>query len=227
MRIVLFLVAALMIVSLSWEILSKAFGTRRMPAYVVNLKRRTDRLRRLRRNNPSGYDVVEAVDAADRELPTRQWGGADADRRLTPGMVACFMSHRSVWKRIVEAGHPFALVLEDDADVVIDDARKTIAEYVDALLPGWNLLFLGTNDAHAKTSDLKEFSGDVHVATGVFYGTHCYVISRDCAADLLDKTSEGFDQPVDVYMHMNVATGRYVVHPAFVNAFDLSDSDTS
>lgn len=227
MRVVLFVVLVMAVfLACFLKPPSKAKRSQSVPAYVIHLKRRTDRLRRLLKNNPSGFEIVEAVDAASYRLPTQFWGPADARRYLTPGMVACFMSHRAVWKRVVEAGHPFALVLEDDADIVIADAHETIAEYVDALPPGWNVLFLGTNNADAEYSGLEELSGDVHVATGVFYGTHCYLIARDCAADLLEKTSEGFDQPVDVYMHMYIASGRYVVHPALVNAVDLTDSDT-
>jgi len=68
------------------------------------------------------FEFVDAVDASsiDRQELIRQGLDDEGSRRhhgrtLTLNEVACSLSHRLVYERIVAEGHSHALVVEDDA----------------------------------------------------------------------------------------------------------------
>lgn len=71
----------------------------------------------------TNFSFVDAVSATKLDLHQLQQDG-DYDeaaaiklhgRPLTRGEIACSLSHGQVYERILAEGHPFALVLEDDA----------------------------------------------------------------------------------------------------------------
>ncbi|WP_242665949.1 glycosyltransferase family 25 protein [Paraburkholderia ginsengiterrae] len=94
----------------------------RAPVHVISLLRsgRRDAIARLLADRGAVFHIEDAVDgktlapgelnaAYDAEAARRRYG-----RSLTCAEVACFMSHRSVWRKIADTGRA-AVVLEDDA----------------------------------------------------------------------------------------------------------------
>jgi glycosyl transferase family 25 len=78
------------------------------------------------------------IRAAHDEVATRLRYG----RPLTRGELGCFMSHRSVWRKIVASGRP-AVILEDDAspesaffEQVLDAPADELASVADIILLG-------------------------------------------------------------------------------------------
>jgi len=93
-----------------------------VPVHIVSLSRsgRRDAIARVLADRGATYFIEEAVDgraltqseldaAYDDTAACRRYG-----RSMTRAEVACFMSHRSVWRKIVESGRA-AVILEDDA----------------------------------------------------------------------------------------------------------------
>ncbi|MFM0295717.1 MULTISPECIES: glycosyltransferase family 25 protein [Paraburkholderia] len=93
-----------------------------VPVHVISLSRsgRRDAIAGLLGDHDAPFRFEDAVDgrcltqieldaAYDDVAARRRYG-----RSLTRAEVACFMSHRSVWRKIVETGRA-AVILEDDA----------------------------------------------------------------------------------------------------------------
>jgi glycosyl transferase family 25 len=100
-----------------------------VPILLINLDRAGDRLARMQaRLGECGaaFERVPAVDArALGEVEfARHVSGPGYWGLLTPGEVACFLSHRKCWQMIIERNLPCALVLEDD--VVIGQAGASL-----------------------------------------------------------------------------------------------------
>lgn len=92
------------------------------PVFLINLDRNPERLETARAALAPVGIVPERVAAVDgRALPPGQLAQIEAaamaaiGRALSPGEVGCFLSHLEAARRIVAAGLPHAIVLEDDA----------------------------------------------------------------------------------------------------------------
>lgn len=66
--------------------------------------------------------IVSAIDAQDLSSSDRRlWLSRNLVwNPMTSGQIACFLSHRNVWARILEAGEPWAFVCEDDLHLAED-----------------------------------------------------------------------------------------------------------
>lgn len=118
--------------------------------YIVSLERAGRRETIARQLAAFGlrYQFCDAVDAQQLS-PEHIVAVHDATathlrygRGLTDGEVACFLSHRAVWNRIVSSGRP-AIVLEDDALLMPGFARllRALDDHDEARLP--DVLLLG------------------------------------------------------------------------------------
>ena len=95
-----------------------------MKIYVINLKRRVDRLDMMKiqlRN--FNFEVVEAVDGETVDFneyeakPYVDWVDPIIGRNLTRGEMATTLSHIEVWKKIASDNVP-GVVLEDDNELI-------------------------------------------------------------------------------------------------------------
>lgn len=93
-----------------------------VPVYVISLARsgRRDAITRLLTDHGVTFHLQDAIDA--RSLTRSELNAAYDDvaarrryaRSMTDAEVACFMSHRAVWRKIADTGRA-AVILEDDA----------------------------------------------------------------------------------------------------------------
>lgn len=93
-----------------------------LPILVINLARAGDRWEKIQTifsDHDLNYQRLDAIDAQLQPelcaanttfpMPMRKWF-----RPLTQGEVACGLSHKKAWQRIIDEQWPYALVLEDD-----------------------------------------------------------------------------------------------------------------
>ena len=89
----------------------------------------------------SGQISLEALKRYN-DIPLEQkFYGMD----LTPGALGCALSHRAVWKKIVQRKHKCALILEDDAEFS-PIFQSEIASCMKNAPSDWELLYLGGVD---------------------------------------------------------------------------------
>lgn len=205
--------------------------------YIINLDRDTRRMALMHRQaveHGLTYQRVPAVDGmrvADLEHVT------PLCRHLcTPSMIGCALSHMAVWKRVAEAGHACALVMEDDAQLVpgfVEGAHRALRD-----VPGdWDVLLLGCFflcDRERRYSwplqlarwvlpvhDDPRSWGSVFVPE-LFGGAHCYLVSLRGARKLLRLLPR-------VAYHIDMCMNRpdvrlYAVSPDLAFQRDMGDS---
>jgi glycosyl transferase family 25 len=189
-----------------------------MQTFVINLDRAPDRLERLGgrlRAQGVAFERLPAVDA-------RLLGDADIERhvdgigywgRLTRGEVACFLSHRACWQRIVDRGLPHGVVLEDD--VVPGEDVGALFSNVDWVPPDADLVKLETNRKPVWLARGHVAQAARHVITRLYSSHDCtaaYVVTRHAAQRLLQETLR-FRDEVDELLF----TERSPLHGRLVN----------
>ena len=133
----------------------------------------------------------------DEEQVRRVYCPQEGERPLTRSEVACFLSHREAWKRIaaLESGH--GAVFEDD----VHFSRSLARLLTDASWLTGDMHVVKLEKAarrHIELGATGAMVGDVRIRRlySLHIGCGGYILSRDCAAALLERT-ETFSQPVD------------------------------
>lgn len=99
--------------------------------YVINLKRRPDRLRNFFTKNQKELfplTVFEGVDGKNLQPSNKiQKAFSTGDYNYRRGIVGCAMSHIKIWKEfLTKANQSFCLVLEDDAELCPEFKDKVL-----------------------------------------------------------------------------------------------------
>lgn len=196
-----------------------------MKKYVINLKRRPDRLEYFKKVCP--YDNVEILPAFDGKHINNNSEGMDwfnhiktRSKTLSDPEIGCFVSHIKIWKKIVENNHDYTMIFEDDAifsNQFTEIIDKIDLSYID------NILYIGgrfTPNYIMRNSipitdvlvkhDLSKRWNPMDCDRGTF----AYIISYNCAKILLesfDKIFNGTD-PVDYYIMRCVLGNRIDIY---------------
>ncbi|GLP95586.1 glycosyltransferase family 25 protein [Paraferrimonas sedimenticola] len=179
------------------------------PILLINLDRSTDRLARCQQLlSDAGveFERISAVDGGQlSEQQLEQYAPkALADdlyyRRLTPGEIGCYLSHRKAWQIMVERQYPYAIILEDDFEVS-GDISQTIAHIgrLDKSSEDWFFLKLACDDKRLKSIRYRRPLGEMTLATfsKQSSGTSAQAVSLKGAKRLL-KHSQTFARPIDI-----------------------------
>lgn len=177
-----------------------------LPIYVINLPRDADRMQRMASQLDGlglAFEQVPAVDGRDLSPSQRHaLYDAEANRRsfhqpLVDGEIGCYASHLEVWQRVVEAGAPTALVLEDD--VTLTPALGPVLRAIAALALDWDMVkLIGRNVGNEKPWRNWPLGGGVDLIRyrRVPSLTGAYVVSLPGARKLLAHRRPFF-RPVD------------------------------
>jgi glycosyl transferase family 25 len=179
----------------------------RYQIYLLNKPKDTTRLEQFRiqaQRLRQSYARVEALESDEVEVSSELGHfdeGKNASnyyRGLTLPEIATYLSHRRVWKRIVEEDLDFGIILEDD--VLLANSFTYVARAITELENEWDVIKLAEPYARLRSTRVER----VGAATLVRYpviplGTCAYVISREAAARML-SWSESFYRPLDVDM---------------------------
>lgn len=171
--------------------------------YVLNLKRRPDRRRRMER-------VLSEAKIYDYEF----WDAVDG---MGDGAKGCALSHISIYEDIKAKGYKRPLILEDDI-IFINNLHKSLLSLYD--VPNdWNLLYLGASDYNHVNCDVKE----------PFYkgsridGTFAYAVNGDIIDEVIRVSKSRTNIPIDTRLHA-IQQKAYIMHPMTCIA-DLQGSD--
>lgn len=135
--------------------------------YVINLKKRTDRLERVKKDFAK-YNLITVEAIEDEE-----------------GWVGCFKSHLKCIELAKEKKLPYSIVIEDDCKIVsettFDTNLKLILDYLESNIDEWNI-FLGgvtkvwTYNRYVKlTDDLKLlYIDEGKTFHFMIYNSNCY-----------------------------------------------------
>lgn len=176
-----------------------------MKTYFINLDRSPDRLAWFSRQGQAlGLDLVRvpAVDARDlgADEIERQRALSSGNSELSPGEIACLLSHRKVWRMLLEGGDEWAFIAEDDIHFA-PDAGSFLASS-DWIPAGVEMVKAETNlllRELSKTVWGTPFGHELRQLNADDFGGGGYFLSRQGAMRLLEF-SDGRCEPVDVFL---------------------------
>lgn len=176
-----------------------------MKKFVINLKRRQDRLKKFFENNPSLVDthIFEAIDGKNLTLDKLHSMDMDTDRnyiyqfrnrKMTKGEIGCFLSHYKVWQICVDLNEPI-IVLEDDA--VLINAEKLNESKIKNILKQYGYLNMGRKENYP---ELIQIINDELEISYYAFDMHAYAITPKAARILINSHIEKNIVPVDEYL---------------------------
>jgi glycosyl transferase family 25 len=115
-------------------------------------------------------------------------------RPLSPGEIGCYLSHRTLWQRMVDENIAMAFILEDDID--LEPEFLTVLEKI-TQLKHWDMIKLA--DDRAGTGEQKKELGDGYTLVNFAKVPNCttgYALTLEGAKKLLSRPK--FFRPVDV-----------------------------
>lgn len=185
--------------------------------FVVNMKRRPEKLRRVMEQLETvglNANIVTAVDGdavcCQEDLTTlgvstlpNYVGHRNHDMPFTTGEVGCFLSHYTIWHHMVERGVSSALILEDDFDLQDNFAERLGGYLHEAAGTSWNIMYVGRSPME---NDVRSVSEHV-VECGYTLWTVAYILRLDAARALLDIRAEKHMAPLDDFFSVAMGCG--------------------
>ena len=200
-----------------------------MKRFVINLKRRPERLLNFFKRCPyprETFDVIEAFDGKFPEQESRKERKmlSKFSESIEMGARGCSISHLRIWKKIVNENIPVAMIFEDDAQF-----NPNFSEFMDSLvLPeNFNVVYFGgrfkenfvvpsnhmelVNDKVYRHIHKNQWSNPIHERT-----THAYIITLKMAKFLISvfeiKDSNG---PIDHHIIHTMRDLDLVYHSTY------------
>jgi phosphorylcholine metabolism protein LicD len=160
-------------------------------AWVINLKRRPDRLKQsVNRLKKIGITpkIYTALDAKS-EYVISDYKNIKHPH-ISLGEYACYLSHKTLWEYIYSLNIPYAIIFEDD--IILEDniTKNDIINRIKGS-KGFNILFLG----HC-FSNISNFR-DPLTLVGTGLCLNAYIISRSAIQKLLEENKYDYLYPVD------------------------------
>ena len=151
-----------------------------METYVINLKRREDRLKDLQ--IPMVYQIWEATDGKEKfkDSPIKH-----------QGFLGCLDSHRRLFDHAKNNNIETLMVIEDDIEVC-ENFNDNLNKVMSELPEDWDLLYLGGWNVR----DKKKYSDHLDFAERV-YTTHAFIV-RNKFFDTVIESINSRDWKVDV-----------------------------
>jgi len=153
-----------------------------------------------------GFERIEAIDgsrlSSDKVDDVYQWQKSDYYKELSTGEIACYLSHRKVWQKILDDNLDFAIVCEDD--ISVSRTTASAIEAIASISQAWDCVKLAEFPIKREVLHSSELTGHTSAFQLVTYGkvpnrTCAQAISRQGAEKLL-RYSEQILRPVDVDM---------------------------
>lgn len=150
-----------------------------IPVFVISLERSSDRRMGMKAHLDelgipfSFLDAVDGANGLEAYSPTYR-------RNLMPGEIGCFLSHAKAAQTIVDRGHEFACVLEDDARL-LPSTLSMLNEHALAALPSFDALRL-TASWHGRRK-IVSTNGDLAICAPLYRlaGSHAQIYSQSGA----------------------------------------------
>ena len=168
----------------------KGFG----PAYVINLKDHTHRLKsvedQFKKYNVTDYTIIEAVDGRTNDLSDQISGKYP---KLKPSEIGCMMSHiKTIQHWLNTSDSEYAIVMEDDFSFDTVEHWSWDWEYVIKNLPKrWDIIqLIMIKNQPVKFSLHKKEKYNVNTRASYEWSTACYIINRKYAESLITNHIE-------------------------------------
>lgn len=194
------------------KMFSKMIGDEMM-IYVINLEHRIDRLKRIKEelvkiniaDDSKNLCVIDAING--KKLDIKQLKNAGYlkydNRPLRSGEVGCFMSHLDCWVKILESGHPYGLIIEDDAVLTPEFVSRFNEIFDSSLKYNWDIFCLGRRcikTTYGLDCDKNiSLNNDLCIYEIPGYGTYGYIINARSIEKIMSYVFP-INVPIDVLL---------------------------
>jgi len=160
--------------------------------YVLNLKKREDRLEHIKRQlskiNLDSYEVIESIDGSVIKNNTN----------LRNGMLGLIMTYLKIFEISKNKDGDSLIIIEDDC-VFSKDFNEYLKNFMESVPSDWDMLYFGGNhNTHMGTENPEKINEFV-VKVSNTYSAHCVVLKKDLFFDFINELKE-FQTPNDVLL---------------------------
>lgn len=117
---------------------------------------------------------------------------------FTAGMVGCFLSHLSAYKKITEGDKPYGLIFEDDAKMDPEIYDKYIKSVLNDIPEDWDVILFGYDITNPQYHKFEKF--EKHYKMQEFWGLHGYMLNQESAKKLIDLMNPPFIHQLDAQL---------------------------
>lgn len=184
-----------------------------IPKYVINLKRREDRLQKFYDTIPFPKDNIQVVygfDGKNYENENEEEKNIynKLPNQLNPGEKGCFISHIRIYKDIIKKNIPYSIIFEDDA-ILCDDFKNKLQIVIDEMPTDTQILYFGgrfSQDFRMEQHTCRNITQNIVAHNNVNWNhrdqgnhdrtTHSYIISNTLAKQFIQY----FENNVELYL---------------------------
>jgi len=176
--------------------------------YIINMPKNTDRLDKFNMyyNNSDiafkKYNLFPAVigknlniidyvtpNAYKEILEAERTGKRKHHYELTRGGIGCYLSHLSIYKKIIESNAEYGIIFEDDS-IVSEDFYSRVQTGLTKIPKDWDIFLFGLT-----CIDCDDNNDYVNVNR--FWGTHSYMIKKKSAVKILEYLDRPLPKQID------------------------------
>lgn len=184
--------------------------------FVINLKRRPDRLELFKRRCPfNDVTLITAFDGKNMKDETSAIEQQVVSKftLLEPGEIGCFLSHLRVFNQIRKENLPYALIFEDDA-LFCDNFLEKYSKIIEELPSDTDILYIGGRfEPGFRMRDCHRISDNIikhNIVNKKILGisehtdrtTHAYIVSNRFVTKFTGEfySAMQYNQPIDGYL---------------------------
>ena len=198
----------------------------RIACFIIHLKRSAERMEQvksIKTKCPIQCVVVDAVDARlltsnDLSRTKRTQFKPGYPFAISHGEIACFLSHRACWQRIVDGNLDAGLIVEDDLEIDVNKFTTAYELALNHFSTDFYVRFPTKNRETAKELVAIRDQCKLFVPKVIGLKTTAQIVGIEAARKLL-TASESFDRPVDAFLQMRWVHG--------VNIYSVSSAGVS
>tara|TARA_B100001996_G_scaffold92919_1_gene69315 strand:+ start:8788 stop:10137 length:1350 start_codon:yes stop_codon:yes gene_type:complete len=196
--------------------------------FVINLKRRPDRLAKFKLN----YKETDVVDlhtkkAVDGKGDDTRIASMAPRVRLSKGEIGCFLSHYEIWKYMTKIGLPFCIIYEDDVQFT-DNYNFKLNKLLKNLPTDFHVCYIGgrfkknhvSKDVINVSENIVKHENVYPIKNGADLDrtAHAYIISLQAARNLCSEFEENFNP--DILPPLD----HFIIKYLLTNDFDILNS---
>lgn len=139
---------------------------------------------------------------------------------LTRGAVGCYLSHLSIYKKIVESKIDYGIIFEDDS-IISSDFYARLQYGLTQIPDDWDIFLLGLT---CLKCDIKS----EYITVNRFWGTHGYIIKNKSAAKLVEYLDRPLSKQIDADLSLLIKREIikvYSINPLIVVQDGIFTSD--
>ncbi len=166
----------------------------RIKIYVISLKRKKERrvqihnfLTTIDGNIP--FEIVDAVDGKDLgncEIPfqlSKIYRNPYTNVVMTVGEIGCALSHYSVWKKAMDEGVQYPIILEDDV-IITNRFNQVINDIIDKEIE-FDIMYLSRKLVDGESDEPYPGDPDNYVKCGYSYWLNAYMLTNKSTGKLV------------------------------------------